>query len=136
MPVVLPFEAIEWSDDMATGVATIDRQHRFLVDTLCDANRRLLASRENALPGQIVRDLLAYAVLHFVTEEELMKRVGYDLACSAVAGAHVAQHREFSRRIVAVCDRLREGRDVSRLDVLEYLNDWLRNHVLDISGLS
>lgn len=132
MPVNAPFEQIEWSDRMATGVVAIDNQHRYLVDTLRQANEKLLGSNDTPLLAEIARDLLNYAIMHFETEEELMQRYGYEETFPEIARLHVAQHREFSHQVVAVCDNLREGRQVSRIDVLKYLNVWLRNHVLGI----
>ncbi|MBI4999138.1 MAG: hemerythrin family protein [Rhodocyclales bacterium] len=132
MPVTLDFEPIEWSDKMATGVAQIDSQHRFLVDTLRQANNRLLDDHEGALLGEIAKDLLTYAIMHFETEENLMRRYGYAEAFPELAKVHIAQHRDFSHQVVAVCDNLREGRQVSRMEVLKFLNEWLRHHVLGI----
>jgi hemerythrin len=132
MPVTLDFEPIEWSDQMTTGVAQIDNQHRFLVDTLRQANTRLLDDHEGALLGEIAKDLLTYAIMHFETEEDLMKRYGYAEAFPNLAKVHIAQHRDFSHQVVAVCDNLREGRQVSRIEVLKFLNEWLRHHVLGI----
>lgn len=132
MSVHLDFEPIEWSDKMTTGVPEVDSQHRFLVDTLREANSRLLNDHESALLGEIAKDLLTYAIMHFETEENLMKRYGYAEAFPELAKIHVAQHRDFSHQVVAVCDNLREGRQVSRIEVLKYLNEWLRNHVLGI----
>jgi hemerythrin len=132
MPLELPFEPIEWSNQMATGVAKIDDQHRFLVDTLRQANKRLLVEQDSALLEEIAKDLLGYAITHFESEESLMLRYGYDSAHPEVAQAHIAQHRLFSRQVVDLCDRLREGREVPRLEVLKFLNEWLRDHVLGI----
>lgn len=132
MTVTLEFQPIEWSDQMTTGVAQIDTQHRFLVDTLRQANSRLLDDHETALLGEIAKDLLTYAIMHFETEENLMRRYGYAEAFPELAKVHIAQHRDFSHQVVAVCDNLREGRQVSRVDVLKYLNEWLRHHVLGI----
>jgi hemerythrin-like metal-binding protein len=132
MSVSLGFEPIEWSEKMLTGISQIDTQHRFLVDTLRTANNRLLNDHEGPLLGEIAKDLLTYAIMHFETEENLMQRHGYAEAFPDLAKVHVAQHRDFSHQVVAVCDNLREGRQVSRIDVLKYLNEWLRNHVLGI----
>lgn len=132
MTATIHFEPIEWSDSMTTGVAQIDNQHRFLVDTLRQANNRLLDDHEGALLGEIAKDLLTYAIMHFETEENLMKRYGYAEAFPELARAHIAQHRDFSHQVVAVCDNLREGRQVSRIEVLKFLNEWLRHHVLGI----
>jgi hemerythrin-like metal-binding protein len=132
MTATIGFEPIEWSEKMATGINQIDIQHRFLVDTLRTANNRLLNEHDGPLLGEIAKDLLTYAIMHFETEEELMKRYGYAEAFPEIASIHVAQHRDFSRRVVAVCDSLREGRQISRMDMLKYLNEWLRHHVLGI----
>jgi hemerythrin-like metal-binding protein len=132
MTATIHFEPIEWSDSMTTGVAQIDNQHRFLVDTLRQANNRLLDDHEGALLGEIAKDLLTYAIMHFETEENLMKRYGYAEAFPELARAHIAQHRAFSHQVVAVCDNLREGRQVSRIEVLKFLNEWLRHHVLGV----
>jgi hemerythrin-like metal-binding protein len=132
MPATLSFEPIEWSEKMMTGVSPIDIQHRFLVDTLRTANNRLLNDHDGPLLGEIAKDLLTYAIMHFETEENLMRRYGYAEAFPELAKTHVAQHREFSHQVVAVCDNLREGRPISRMDVLKYLNEWLRHHVLGI----
>ena len=132
MPLDLPFEPIEWSDAMETGIPVIDQQHRYLVDTLRDANLRLLQNHESALLEEIAHDLLRYAIIHFETEEECMVRYGYVAAKPEIAATHIAQHRDFSRRVVAICDQLRERQQVSRIEVLRFLNEWLRNHVLGI----
>jgi hemerythrin len=126
------FEPIAWSEDMATGIPAIDNQHLYLVEMLSEANAKLLDSHDANLLAQVARDLLGYALLHFETEENLMKRYRFDVECPEEASAHVAQHRAFSREVVAVCNALREGRHVSRMEVLAFLNNWLRDHVLGV----
>jgi hemerythrin-like metal-binding protein len=126
------FQPIEWTDEMATGIEAIDKQHRFLVDTLQEANEKLLHDSDRDLLGLIAKDLLSYALTHFETEEKLMQRYGYEAACPEEARGHIAQHRDFSHQVVAVRDQLREGRAISHLQVLKFLNHWLRDHVLGI----
>ena len=70
-------EPIQWSDALLTGVAEIDRQHRILVDTLNEARVKLTVETDDPLFEQITRDLLAYAIYHFNTEEQLMQQFGY-----------------------------------------------------------
>jgi hemerythrin-like metal-binding protein len=130
-----PFEPIEWVESMATGVAAVDKQHRFLVDTLQQANQELMDDHDAELLMTISKDLLGYALTHFDTEETLMQRYGYQEAYPEKAREHIAQHREFSRQVVAFCDRMREGRGVSRMELLKFLNHWLRDHVLGIDQL-
>lgn len=129
------FQPIEWTDEMTIGIATVDKQHHYLVDTLQNANERLLKDHDGALLSQVAKDLLSYAIMHFETEEELMQRYGYEAARPEEAHTHIEQHREFSRRVVAISDQVREGREVSRVEVLEFLNNWLRDHVLGVDQL-
>jgi hemerythrin-like metal-binding protein len=126
------FKPIKWTEAMATGIVAIDKQHHYLVDTLQEANERLLREQGNALLEQIAKDLLGYAIMHFETEEGLMQRYGYAAVYPQEAQDHITQHREFSHQVIAVCDQLREGKKVSRIEVLTFLNDWLRTHVLGV----
>jgi hemerythrin-like metal-binding protein len=135
MALEAPFVQIEWAQQMATGVVQVDVQHRYLVDTLREANAKLLGDHDAERLAEVAKGLLNYAIMHFGTEEELMQQYGYAAAHADVARVHLAQHREFSRQVVAVCDRLRVKRHVSNVDVLKYLNEWLRNHVLGIDQL-
>jgi hemerythrin-like metal-binding protein len=127
-----PFQPVEWDESMATGIDAIDKQHRYLVDTLREANIKLLEEDNYALLKQIAKDLLAYAIMHFETEEALMQRHDYASACPQQAREHITQHRHFSTYVVALRDQLREGQEVSRVEVLRFLNHWLREHVLGI----
>lgn len=126
------FKSIEWTDQMEMGIPTIDKQHRFLVETLQDANEKLLSDRDSYYLEEIAKDLLGYAITHFETEEKLMQRYGYDKSFPEDAKKHIAEHREFSKKVVAIGEQLREGNKVSRLEVLTFLNDWLNNHILDV----
>lgn len=115
---------------MATGIPAIDKQHHYLVDTLRLANKELLRGHADTLLSDIVKELLGYAIMHFETEEGLMQSSGYTTAHPENASAHIAQHRSFSRHVVEISDQLHEGQQVSCIEVLTFLNEWLRNHVL------
>ncbi len=135
MSVETPFQSVEWKETMATGIGSIDKQHRYLVDTLRLANEKLLCGDDDALLVEIVKEMLGYAITHFETEEGLMQRYDYAAACPEEANDHISQHREFSRQVVAVYDQLQEGRHVSRQEVLMFLNNWLQDHLLGIDQL-
>lgn len=130
-----PFQPIEWADSMSTGIAAIDKQHHFLIDTMQEANEKLIGEHNNTVLSDFTKVLLRYAITHFETEEKLMQRYGYAESHPAEAQHHVEQHREFSRQVVAVCDQLREGQNVSHIELLTFLNNWLRDHLLGIDQL-
>jgi hemerythrin-like metal-binding protein len=135
MPQAVTLQPIEWEVSMATGIDEIDQQHHYLVETLRELNEKLLDDESNMPLGQVSKDLLGYALMHFETEEALMLRYDYVAVCPPEAQRHIAQHRDFSRRVLALRDQLREGEMISRIELLRYLNDWLRNHILGTDQL-
>lgn len=135
MAKIEPFKPIEWEASMATGIAAIDKQHKYLIDTLQSASQTPLTDDDVDLLNKVTKDLLGYAITHFETEEALMQHYGYAEARPEEARVHIAQHREFSRQVVTVHEQLREGQKVSRIEVLRFLNHWLRDHILGVDQL-
>ena len=129
------FEPIQWSDALLTGVAEIDRQHRILVDTLNEAQVKLTSETDDPVFEQITRDLLAYAIYHFNTEEQFMQKYGYAAASAQEAAVHLAAHRSFSEQVVALRDKAREGKPGSREALLTFLQNWLTSHIMTTDKL-
>jgi hemerythrin-like metal-binding protein len=119
-----------WNDSFATGVAEIDDQHMILVHTLNEAAGKLAESPSHELIEQITQDLLSYALYHFDTEEDLMQEFGYQEDGDAMQ-RHLEQHRAFSKQVVSARDSLRAGANISAQELLEFLNTWLVNHILN-----
>lgn len=124
-------DPIEWTEQLMTGVTEIDKQHHYLVNAINEANRRLSEEHDIKLVEQITKDLLAYAIYHFETEEDLMQAYGYREESAADAERHLQQHRDFSSRVVAVRNDLHDGKAISREDLLGFLNGWLVNHIMN-----
>src|ERR1035437_7570760 len=121
---------IVWNDNLVTGVDKIDEQHRILVNSINDANTRLMLNASAEMLDQISRDLLSYALYHFETEEELMQEYNYAGINSEESDSHLRQHREFSSKVVEVREGIKAGNLISRKDLLTFLNEWLINHIL------
>jgi hemerythrin-like metal-binding protein len=125
---------MEWSDSLLTGIDEVDRQHRILVDTLIAARAALNSPGAGLSFEQITRDLLAYAIYHFDTEEQLMQRHGYGTLAPEAAQRHLAQHRGFSARVVAMRADERQGNGAGAGEgeaaLLAFLEGWLVNHIL------
>lgn len=125
------YDPIEWNKKLLTGVSEIDSQHKILVDAINEANIRLMEDRDIKLVEQMTKDLLSYAIFHFETEEELMQQYGYDSESGDDAKLHQKQHREFSSQVLAVRNGLRDGKEISREDLLAFLNSWLVSHIMN-----
>jgi hemerythrin len=128
---MISHDPIIWNDSYLTGIDRIDEQHKVLVNTLNEANARLVVSVTRGLLEQITRDLLSYAIYHFETEEALMQEYGYARLAAADDEKHRQEHRSFSQQVVALREGLRDGRLVSREELLSFLNNWLINHILN-----
>lgn len=129
---MLLHEPIEWNEAMETGIAQIDRQHRVLVDILNHAVLKLSANPHDPLFGQLTHDLVDYADYHFRTEEELMRRYGYDAANGDDANFHVEQHRGFAAQVAAMERDTRIGREPTQDALVTFLRNWLVNHIMTI----
>jgi hemerythrin len=122
-------ERIEWNDDLLTGVEPIDRQHRILIHTLGELESKRLGKGGARSFEEITSDLLAYAIYHFETEEELMKSCGYDRSECEQAERHLRQHREFSSKVVDLRAGLPKDEAASRRALVSYLKGWLDEHI-------
>ena len=126
---------IEWSDAMLTGVAEIDSQHHILVDTLSELSTRLTENTVDPMFDRVTRDLLAYAIYHFDTEELLMQQYGYAAAAPDQAARHLAAHRGFAERVVKLRDDARTGKPGAAIALLRFLETWLVDHIMTIDRL-
>jgi hemerythrin len=118
--------AIEWTDDLATGVDEIDRQHKELflrINGLLDACSQGKGKGEVA---KVIRFLEDYVVEHFSTEENHMVRFSYPSY-----GPHKAQHLEFLDNFSRLKEQFeREGAGLYIvLKTNDILVDWLKNHI-------
>lgn len=123
-------QPIAWRPEFATGVAIIDDQHRVLINMLNDAGAKLSDHGPIGDFERIVQGLLNYAGYHFLTEEKLIVEHGYDTARAAEADRHLAQHKAFAAKVVAVRDGLKAGQRIAKADLVGFLTDWLTDHIL------
>lgn len=129
---MLEKEPTEMLPSIETGIEVIDSQHQILISTLNKAAEKLGEDNHADIFDQITRDLLAYALYHFETEERLMQQYGYEQAEAEQAREHIRQHREFSARMVEIrAQKNMEDRE-TRVVLLEFLNDWLMLHICNI----
>jgi len=112
---------------MSVGVERLDRDHQVLVELInrIDECGDDMASRVRVLP-EVIATLIAYTVFHFEREEKVMAACGYpDFS------AHYEEHRILTREVQKLQRRIvADPGSVSRDEVLAFLTDWLRHHIL------
>jgi hemerythrin len=124
-------QPLTWDDSFATGVPEIDEQHMILVHTLNEAAENLSEESSPETIERITHDLLSYALYHFETEEDLMKQYGYEESSPDDSQTHQKQHRSFSAKVVSIREGLKSSTPIAPGDLLEFLNSWLVNHILN-----
>ena len=114
----------EWNDSYSIGIASIDVQHRKIVDLL---NRLHVAMHEGHgkdVLGSIFEELIAYTKTHFATEERYFSAFKYP-----DAAAHVAEHTALTSKALTLREDFKGGKIVLTGDVLDFLKDWLKHHI-------
>lgn len=120
---------ILWKSDYDTGVDEIDEQHRILVNTINEANKKLSKDSSLEMLEDITRDLLSYAIYHFETEEEMMQEHDYKTFSLEAYETHMKEHRDFSAQVVAVRESIKARDPISKEALIGFLTDWLIDHI-------
>ncbi len=116
-----------WSDRFITGLAQIDEQHHWLVDQTNRLYDEIThESPDPAAIHQILEGLVEYTFNHFIVEEELFARHAYP-----ENEAHKAEHDRFTKLAAEVLLKHEGGDNVSR-EILEFLKEWLKHHILEV----
>lgn len=120
---------IVWQESYNTGIEEIDDQHKILVNTIREANSKLLEDDSIKSLEAITKDLLSYVLYHFETEEEMMLEHDYKGYSLEEYETHMKQHRDFSAKVVAVRESLNRGKAIERDELIDFLTHWLINHI-------
>ncbi len=124
-------ELFQWGNDFNTGNSTIDSQHHHLVTMINDLLQLSISNKyiETDVLEKAGKDLSAYVVEHFSTEEKLMETYQVD-------SRHRDQHLEYHHTFVG--DIQDHFSDVTKLqdpivlnELVEYLIRWLAYHILN-----
>ncbi len=116
----------EWTKKYATGIAGIDADHENLFMIINVLHDNVEKNGPEAEITPVLTALGEYVKRHFLSEEKEMRRAGYPEIAK-----HIAEHRAISRRIQACIDQGNEHpNSINALELLDFLKDWLANHVL------
>ncbi|MDH4286894.1 MAG: bacteriohemerythrin [Gallionella sp.] len=114
--------AIEWTDDLNTGVDAIDNQHKEIVDYINRLENAI--NQENRLAvGEVLDKLLEYTLSHFAFEESMQEEAKYEHAKQ-----HKAIHEMFSKRVARYKERHAAGDDIAK-ELHSMLCTWLLHHI-------
>ena len=117
---------VQWSSRFELGVPFIDADHKVLVGLLNRMHDASRASGDLTDLGGILSALVDYTRYHFAREERAQESSGYP---------DIDEHREQHARLAIEARRLFEAyrRDPGGIDIgdlLDFLSDWLMDHIL------
>jgi hemerythrin len=118
--------AIQWTDDLATGVQAIDDQHKELFTRVNLLFNACNMGKGRMEIGRTIAFLEDYVNEHFSTEERHMIRHQYP-----EYGAHKAQHMFFRNNLAKIKQQLAEEGTGIHIVILtnQLIIDWLRGHI-------
>jgi hemerythrin len=118
--------SIAWTENLATGVATIDDQHKEIfkiVNELLDACSK---GKGRGEVGKVIKFLDDYVIKHFEIEESYMDKHAYP-----DYSKHKSQHMQFKKNLTDLKDEIQSkgiGVDIL-IETNHLVVDWLVNHI-------
>ena len=121
---------ISWTDDLSVGIASIDGQHKVLVNLINELHSAMRQRKSDDVLVGVLGKLKQYTVKHFAAEEEFFDRYGYP-----DAPAHKKAHHELVEQVLAFEQELKSGRAKVTMEIMRFLKDWLVGHIMGTDKL-
>ena len=113
---------MEWDDSLNTGIATIDQQHRGIVDFINKLHASAIKEDRETVEN-VLTELTSYTNSHFTYEEQLLHQHEYPLL-----SAHKRAHDNFVIRLEEYKKRHNNGENIAH-ELSGELVIWLTNHI-------
>jgi hemerythrin-like metal-binding protein len=121
----MEIQRVEWKKDYSVNVEEIDTQHKKLFSILNILIENKKISVNSKIVTKTLTEMTEYADYHFKTEEEYMEKYEYP-----ELNEHKKEHREFIRKTGQLILGAMEKDTTIPDEILNYLNEWLVNHIL------
>ncbi len=125
----------EMKPEYYIGIELIDEEHKQLFKYAEEAyellNDEFTPDKYDKIEAILVK-LRDYTEKHFSDEENYMESINYKKLFT-----QKIQHQEFISKLDEFIDRHKsetEDQDKQIMDILEYLTEWLVNHILHVDG--
>lgn len=119
-------KSLDWRPEYSVGNDTLDSQHIMLLELckrvsgyVCDGSKTSIKAFQS-----ILNELVAYASMHFQTEERMLEQAGYPMLVN-----HKASHDKYSDTMVEYLIESIDG-GINSSALSEFLKQWWLNHIL------
>ncbi len=118
---------LEWNSSYSVGIQPMDRQHTVLFGLLNSLHFSMMKGQAQTLTGPLLKKLIDYTHTHFAEEEALMAKAGYPGLPD-----HRVKHRDLLKQVEDLAARHQRGEMAVNLQLLNFLRDWLSNHIPNV----
>lgn len=115
---------VTWSPRLATGIESIDREHRALIDLIAKLDDAIKDGKGNKAVDGALRELTKYTTMHFGHEEVLFAHHGYP-----AASAHRTAHTAFVEKIAEFELNFARGQLGMAYAIVTFLGEWIERHI-------
>lgn len=116
---------ITWKSEYSVGNEKLDQQHQKLIELINKLHEAMKTGKAGKEIGLIVDEMVDYAKFHFEAEEKLMTEKKY-----IGLGSQKNEHAAFIKKTAEFQNEIKSGKLAVSLEVLNFLKDWLTNHIL------
>ena len=124
MPLII------WNERLSVGVREFDTQHQKLIQILNNLFDAMSQGQGKEILEKTLSELIEYTKIHFAAEERKMKAFNYPHYLS-----HKAEHDALADKVIELHHNFQTGKTVLSVSVMNFLKDWLNNHILKTDKL-
>jgi hemerythrin len=120
----------EMKDEFKTGIEIIDNEHKMLfeiADKIYNLSKNEFIIDKYDRIVNLIEELKGYAALHFRDEEAYMESINYKKMFT-----QKVDHDNFIKKLNQIdLNDLDANQEDYILELLDFINDWLVNHILE-----
>jgi len=114
---------IEWDDRFSVGIASVDHEHRELIELINGFQRKIAQDDAVEARRDYLGETLAHISAHFALEEKLMRDSRYDRYAE-----HKADHEALLDQLRDIMDAVESDHSVDNDLLSEVLEHWFARH--------
>lgn len=120
---------LQWNDKFSVGVASVDHEHRQLIELISDFQRKIGAEDSLELRLDYLGETYAKISAHFALEEKLMRDSQYDRYQD-----HKSDHEKLLDQLRDIMDATEDDRDIDNNALSTALEAWFSRHFQEMDA--
>ena len=113
-----------WNNSLSVNIKQVDLQHQRLVEMINKLDGSMKKGHSSIVITKILNDMVAYSLVHFKMEEELLETYDYP-----AKEEHIQEHNFFTGKVEEFINEFNSGSQLLSIDVLNFLTCWLLEHI-------